>query len=219
MTKPWQARIAFIFCITFTQAATVLISKSESNVAFIEKAIVDITAPLVETLSSSTIKKLTMSCKAGSDKQESALFLQDIISRQLLQAGFTVYQKNNDALDVKADSVHTNFLEIVLDEWHFTARKSKEKKLQEQINQEFRVQFRYRVMSSTRQILFTGTRFGTHSKTFTDMKSFQSAQKGQPVFAQATPTFSTQRNNLISTILISGVTGLTIFLIYTLRSQ
>jgi len=214
----WLARIAFIFCITFAQATAALISNAESNIAFIEKTIVDITAPLIDTLKSTTAKHLVLSCRTGSDQPEPSLFLQDIISRQLLRAGFIVYL-HNGAPEKSADAIHSNTLDIVLDEWLLTAHKSGKERSQKHIYQEFSLRIRYRIMSSTRQVLYSGTKAGKNTKVFDDLKSFRLAQEGQPEFARANPSFATQKNNLIGTLLISGVTGITIFLIYALRSQ
>lgn len=207
------------FCIFLQTVCFAQATKIETNSTFLEKAIVEICSPLFDTLAENAVNELLFSCKSRADERETALFLQDVLVNKLVNAGLNVYLRTGENAEQEADKNTAFRLNVILEDWILTARKSSKDEPEKHIIIEFGLQLRYNLLNQNEKILSTRKISGTKSGFYESEKIFLSTQEKQPQFARVQSQFTSSKNNFLTTILIAGVTGVTIFLIYSLRSQ
>lgn len=210
-----------MFCMAPLSSGLSAQNPVESNHRFLEKSLAEFTSPLLDTLQSKKGEVILLSSAAtNSGLEQAALFLEDIVLSQLVDSGFQVYlpsEKQPSTEQVPA--LQQLRLEIVLDEWQLVARRNADEKSDHKIQQEFRLIFRYRILKADGKVLAAGSKAGQSRRLFETMRTFQEAQEGQPAFATAEPAFTIEKNDILNTIIIAGITGLSVLLIYSLRSQ
>jgi hypothetical protein len=219
MAISWRS-LSIIFWFMIPQAVCFAqTTRIETNSVFLENSIFEICAPLFDSLAENSVRDLFLSCKSRANEQEAALFLQDVLLNSLVNAGINVYLQTGENAQTDSSRERASQLYVILEDWNLTARKSTGDEPEKHIIVEFRLQLRYHLLNQAGKVLSTRKLSGTKSGFYEDEKNFLFTQEKQPPFARARSQFTSQNNNLLSTILIAGVTGITVFLIYSLRSQ
>ena len=212
----------FIVCNLALQNSVVLAQgEQQDNQTFLENCIIESIQGLLDTLETTDGGDILLAVTASNSREPASRFLEDILLQRLVQAGYQVFLNRNQSsasFDSLMDARDILSLELVLDKWLLSASRRENNKTGG-IEQVFRMQLRYRLIAEGTRVLSANNIAGQKIRNFRDIDAFRAAQAGQPAFAQADAPIDLEKNSLINTIIISGITGLTVFLIYSLRSQ
>lgn len=110
-------------------------------------------------------------------------------------------------------------LNLHVAEWRFFAEKARGTTKNRQYAQNLEATIHYQLLDTADRVVTAGSLQSRGSRTFRTRTELETAQIAQPAYAQAVYMFSEKGNNLLTTLLLAAATGVTILLIYSLRSQ
>ncbi len=214
MLKKWQ--FAFILNILWAAVAWPAAAQEFApNLQFIEAALNRCFSPWLEIpqLSTETTVELVVKDRAGDT--EAAQFVRDVFLTAATSRGRKIRVASDSSEPRRAPLA----MRIEIESWRLSAEKNRHNKAKGRYVQKFSASLRMVLTDSSGTVLATRRDRAEGRRPFSDAAELALAEEHQPAFATTRWREAESGKHWLQTLTITAASGITIFLLYHIRSR